>query len=286
VSYYCRRYSFSNITGSGSLEECQRLATGYPVGSRVSVFYDPDRASDSVLKPGADWSNHFFSGVMATLLVGGLALIWAFLVRPLWRGAGANSPIDGPKAQSQPGGTMQFRFSRSKALGFCALGLALGGLGGSVLCLAGPDETFIKVVAAALVFFGALVIAIMLYHLTRSGPVLSLSPEGLDYRRLDIGLIPWDEIDSISLVGTPTQAGETVCLCLTLKNPDKYLSRLPFLQRKLVQVNRQTGYGEVTISFVGLTPGLEEAWGYVVNVLKPDVKIEGQDGPEDSGEGK
>jgi hypothetical protein len=74
-TYIGNRLSFSSATGGrGSAQE---KADAYPEGSRVTVHYDPQRTSDSVLEPGATGST------VALLCIGlGMMLLGAFYA--LW----------------------------------------------------------------------------------------------------------------------------------------------------------------------------------------------------------
>jgi len=57
------------------------LSSRYPLGTKTTVFYNPDDPSDSVLVPGQTWWKACFKVGMLSAFVGALGLgVWASLV--------------------------------------------------------------------------------------------------------------------------------------------------------------------------------------------------------------
>ena len=76
------------------------------------------------------------------------------------------------------------------------------------------------------------------------------------------GKIPWAEIVSLRIgVEKPVRF-----LCVEVREPDTYLSRLPLHERLLTRTNPSFGFAPITISFMGLSPGFDEVWGYIQKI--------------------
>ena len=86
-----------------------------------------------------------------------------------------------------------------------------------------------------------------------------INADGIDDRRLKVGLIPWEDIRALS-IGSVRSAK---FLCIDVVDREKYLSRFPRWKRHLASANEALGFPPLTISFAGLTPGLKDVWAYV-----------------------
>lgn len=60
------RYSSDNVSFgqySGNRSHAEEIVAKYPVGSRVTVYYDPEDVATAVLEPGVTWSSYFLIGM-------------------------------------------------------------------------------------------------------------------------------------------------------------------------------------------------------------------------------
>lgn len=62
--YTSKNVSFGQY-GSGNRGHAEEIVARYPVGSQVTVYYDPDDATTAVLEPGVTWSSYFVLGIGA-----------------------------------------------------------------------------------------------------------------------------------------------------------------------------------------------------------------------------
>lgn len=49
--------------GSSNRSHAEEIVGKYPVGSRVTVYYDPEDVKTAVLEPGVTWSSYFIIGM-------------------------------------------------------------------------------------------------------------------------------------------------------------------------------------------------------------------------------
>jgi hypothetical protein len=52
-------------------------------------------------------------------------------------------------------------------------------------------------------------------------------------------------------------------LCIEFNEPDVYFSKLPKWKRIVLATNTKLGFGDLSIGFTGLSPGIEEAWQFI-----------------------
>lgn len=60
------RYSSDNVSFgqySGNRSHAEEIVAKYPVGSRVTVYYDPEDVATAVLEPGVTWSSYLLIGM-------------------------------------------------------------------------------------------------------------------------------------------------------------------------------------------------------------------------------
>lgn len=93
----------------------------------------------------------------------------------------------------------------------------------------------------------------------RKGAQVVINDEGIEDRRLKLGVIPWEDIDSLSL----GKMKSTRFLCVWLVEPERYLARMSRWQRMMAIANEKLGFSAITISFSGLSPGINQAWAYL-----------------------
>jgi len=151
---------------------------------------------------------------------------------------------------------MVCRTSRVKLLGLLALTCVMVGV--SYFCTTPRDEVARAFGWIGVVFFGLGFIAIPIMFF-RAGPQVVLSEDGIEDRRLKLGLIPWGDIRALSI----GSVNSVKFLCIQLVDPQKVLSRLPRWKRAMTATNEAMGFPPLTIGFSGLSPGIEEVWAYV-----------------------
>ena len=104
--------------------------------------------------------------------------------------------------------------------------------------------------------FGVLVLARQVF---RRGPVIVVDILSITDHRSSDGPLFWDQVRSI-WVGS---VQSSKFLCLDLKDPEALLARWSAKRRALAKANAALGFPPVTISFTGLSPGLEEVLTYL-----------------------
>ena len=143
-----------------------------------------------------------------------------------------------------------------KTIGLLVLGILM--LGGCYFCTTLPGLKPQIVGWIGLVFFGLCFLAIG-RQLFRSEASVVLDDVGIHDLRSSFGLIPWADITSLRIAAVRS----TRFLCVEVHDASIYLSRLPAHKRLLAQANPSLGFPPITISFSGLSPGLNEVWTYV-----------------------
>ncbi|MBK8988939.1 MAG: DUF3592 domain-containing protein [Chloroflexi bacterium] len=75
-----RRHSSDNVSFGqygGSSRHAEGIVARYPVGQRVTVYYDPDDPMTAVLEPGANFGSYLLVG-MGALFIGVALLVGLF----------------------------------------------------------------------------------------------------------------------------------------------------------------------------------------------------------------
>jgi hypothetical protein len=111
-------------------------------------------------------------------------------------------------------------------------------------------------------FFG-LGLLVFPFAFFRTGPQVIIDENGIEDRRWKLGVIPWEDIRSLSIL----EIQSTKMLAIDLVDPDKYLARLPKRSKWLASVNRALGLPTFAISFAGLTPGIKEVSDFLDSKL-------------------
>ncbi len=151
---------------------------------------------------------------------------------------------------------MECYTSKVKLLGL--LGLTCAMVSVSYFCTTLPGLTPRVVGWMGVGFFGLGFIALPVMFF-RAAPQVVINDEGIEDRRLKIGVIRWEDIRSLS-IGSVHSAK---FLCVEVADPERYSSRLPRWSRWLAALNEALGFPALTIGFSGLSPGLNEAWAYL-----------------------
>ena len=146
--------------------------------------------------------------------------------------------------------------SKQKLLGFLILTIIM--VGGSYFCTTLSDLSLRLIGGIGIVFFGLGFVVIPVMFL-RKAPHVVINEIGIEDHRLGVGMIRWDDIGSLSIDSVYSSR----LLCINVKNPQEYLSRMPIWKRALAKANTFIGYSKFTISFSGLTPGLDEVWAFL-----------------------
>jgi hypothetical protein len=107
-------------------------------------------------------------------------------------------------------------------------------------------------------FFGLGFIAFPIMFF-RAGPQVVINDEGIEDRRHEMGVIRWEDIESLWIGSVES----TKFLCVELVDPEKYLSRLPRWTRPLRAAGKAIGLPALTIGFSDLSPGLKKVWAYL-----------------------
>jgi len=82
---------------------------------------------------------------------------------------------------------------------------------------------------------------------------------GISFPGGNFGLLPWNEIKSYAVV---TIRGNEF-LALTFNDPERILSRVSTAKRKWAMANARMGWGHWALTFIGLTPGIDEAVAFI-----------------------
>ena len=152
---------------------------------------------------------------------------------------------------------MQCAISRVRLLGFLALAALM--FGACYICVF-LHGGLIATVAGwfGFVFIGLVFVKIVV-DMLRPGTRVIVSDEGIEDRRLRIGVVPWEEITAIEL----RWMGSAKFLCVEVLNPDKYVARMPLHVRLATRANALLGYPPIMMTFAGLSPGISEVGEYI-----------------------
>ena len=143
------------------------------------------------------------------------------------------------------------------AVGFIALGLWLTGLFGEPPQSRRWSPAMVHVIGwAAILFFGACAI-VGAGRALDSGPQLTISVLGIQWRPWSEDVIPWAEIRDVSV----WQFGAQKAIVLQLDNPARFPSRA--VLGKLAGANRAMTGGDISISLTGLDKSFDEAFAAI-----------------------
>lgn len=157
--------------------------------------------------------------------------------------------------------------SKVKLLGLLGLTCALVGVSYFCTTLPGLIPQVVGWIGVGFFGLGFVAFPVMFF---RTGPQVVINGEGIEDRRQKIGVIPWEDIRSLS-IGSVNSAK---FLCVELADAERYLSRLPRWTRPLAAANEALGFPALTISFSGLSPGLKEVWAYLHAPSAPRAALE------------
>lgn len=151
---------------------------------------------------------------------------------------------------------MKCYFTPAKTLGLVIVGIAM--VVAAWFCTTFPGLKPRVIGWIGLGFFGPALVVIAWQGL-KPGSVVEITEEGIRDRRTSHGLVAWGDV-------TRVRVGElngTRFLCIETADEEARFSRLSSVSRAMAAANRGLGFPLITISFVGLTPGIDEVWNHV-----------------------
>jgi len=164
---------------------------------------------------------------------------------------------------------MGCRTSIEKTLGLLAMGIGL--LGGCYLCLVLDFGIIARVAGwAGLLLFGASM-AVGTSRILRPGIRVVINENGIEDRRLRIGVVPWEEVTAIEL----RTLKSVRTLCVEVNDERKYVERMPTWVRVNAWAGGLFGYPPISINFVGLDPSIEDVWEYIWTHHPPPTAPDG-----------
>ena len=152
---------------------------------------------------------------------------------------------------------LEFRYSPQKQLALMIVGCVLVTASWFV-ATRNPDIVYRVAAWFGFAFF-ALCTVIAFKRMLVSGVPFVFDLSGIGFPTGNFGLLPWTEIKSYSVV---TVRGNYF-LALTFIDPGRVLSRVSPAKRKWALANERLGWGHWSLSFAGLTPGIDEAVGFI-----------------------
>lgn len=99
----------------------------------------------------------------------------------------------------------------------------------------------------SITFFGGCA-AVFVWQLLDSRPRLIIDDRGIFDRTLGVGVIPWSEI----VDAFPRTIASCRFVCLVLRQPEEYLSRLPRRRRPFASLNRELGFTDFSINLIDI----------------------------------
>jgi hypothetical protein len=154
------------------------------------------------------------------------------------------------------------------AVGFCCLlGCGVVLLATVLLSSVGPGYMIMPMVlGSGLIVVGLLGLYVAIIQLVRRGAIVTIDGEGILDVRNGLALIPWADIKALRMTRRKFWSGSKYgidYIGVYLKTPAPYLLRLPGWKRRLTAFGLRQGMPFAEISFLGLTPGAQEAANYL-----------------------
>ncbi len=116
------------------------------------------------------------------------------------------------------------------------------------------------VAAVSFCVFGAGKIS-LLFGLFQNEPQLIINLEGIEDKRLRLGLIEWNEIENISIEETKYAQW----LNLELRSPKKFYNKLSKFQLLSRKLNGESEFNNFRVRFTNLDAPIDEAWNFIEN---------------------
>lgn len=160
---------------------------------------------------------------------------------------------------------LEFRHSPKKQLGLAAIGVAL--VAASFFMATHEDDPVYRVVGWLGVGLFVLTTGIAIKRMITGGTPFVFDRSGITFPAGTFGLLPWSEIKSYSIV---TVRGNRF-LALTFHDPDRVLARVSTAKRKWAIANQGLGFGHWSLTFTGLSPGIDEAVAFISQYVPTSV---------------
>lgn len=148
---------------------------------------------------------------------------------------------------------MECFVSRWKVLSYIIAGIGL--TGGSLRCIWIPGAGPKIIGVMGVVYFGPILGRAILWFWSR-GPQITIDQFGITDARDGIGRIVWSDVKEMH-VGLVQGRKH---LFIKVADENKYLGRLSAWRRVLVRLDAKLGFPGVSISFAGLSPGIDQVW--------------------------
>ena len=152
---------------------------------------------------------------------------------------------------------LEFKRTPQQQLGLMIVGLVL--VAASWYLATTTRDPVYRVVGWLGVGLFALCTVIAVKRLISGGTPFIFDRAGISFPRGNFGLLPWSEVKSYSVV---TIRGN-VFLALTFNDPARILARVSAAKRNWALANERLGWGHWALSFIGLTPGIDEAVAFI-----------------------
>lgn len=153
--------------------------------------------------------------------------------------------------------SLQFKRSRWKHLGLLLMTFLMVGV--SWFCALQAGNPVYRGVGWFGVVFFALGIVLNVTGLIRGGVSIVMDETGFTDERLKIGRIPWNQVEECYVA----QLQGTAFLCFQLKQPELFLPRMSEAAQRVAKLNKGWGFGDLALTFVGLSPSLDRAVDFV-----------------------
>ncbi|MCA9395412.1 MAG: hypothetical protein H6756_08440 [Candidatus Omnitrophica bacterium] len=162
---------------------------------------------------------------------------------------------------------IEFTASPIKFLGLILIGAGMAAAG--FWLMTSEEDLFARSMGGLCMLFGVLCFFGLAKQMTMGGSTVVFSREGLEDKRWGVGLIPWNEIESVRVLTIQS----TRMLELRLRNPQMYLEQLPWHLKLSSGLNKTFGFSNFNLVFTGMNPGLDTALAYVEN-HHPDILLD------------
>jgi hypothetical protein len=156
---------------------------------------------------------------------------------------------------------MSLLYSKSRLLKGITLALIMIAL--SVFCFLHAGVVGEIAGSIGIVMFG-LGLIIETIKLFSNKPQITINSDGINDRRLNFGLIRWDEINTIELEKTQYATWVNI----NLNAPEIYYDKLPKFQKFLRKANGQIGINDFRIRLINLDKKPDEIWYYIEQMIQ------------------
>ncbi|MEI8212366.1 MAG: STM3941 family protein [Planctomycetota bacterium] len=147
-------------------------------------------------------------------------------------------------------------FSKTKLLGLFLMNMAMVAM--CAFCVTLPEWKPRIAGWVGIVFFGLCMIVLLRAFFSTSRPRIVMDDDGI-HTGSSIGTIAWEDIVAFRVDAVKGSK----FISIFVDDKIKYLDRMPPLARKSAELHPQLGLSEITLSFAGLSPGLDDACYYL-----------------------